>query len=172
MSTVVPPIGKESTSVKTPQPTISEMTKSVVTEAAKEVLQNVIHFMNKLDVNSALEYYSNDSDTRYVENGYLYPSLTALKDAYIKLLPGFEFMDQTVKSWDVIVLSEDAALVTLPMHARVKVKGRPEIEFDFVCSSVVQKRNGKWLLINTHESWLNAAEAMAAMTPPETKKHK
>ena len=165
MSTVVPPTSKETCSIKSAGPVTSELTKSVVADAAKEVLQKVIDHMDQLDVNSALENYSNDPDTRYVENGYLYPSLKAYGEAYLKLVPTLEYLDQTVDSWDIVVLSDEAAVVTLPMHARIKVKDRPEYQFDFICSSVVQKRNGKWLLINTHESWLNAAEAMAAIGP-------
>ena len=172
MSTLVPPIGKKSTSVKGPQPTISEMTKSVVTEAAKEVMQKIILYAEKLDYTSVFQYYSNDPEARHVVNGFLYPSVDAMKNDYDKMVPGIEYTQHSVKSWDVIVLSDDAALMTVPVQMKIKTKSSPEFKFDLVWSCVVQKRNDKWLVVQSHESWLNAAEVMAAMTAPETKKHK
>jgi hypothetical protein len=167
MSTVSPSLSKESPSITKPQPITSDQSnRDLVADAAKEVLQNIIDNMDKLDVNSAFEYFSDDPDTNYTENGFLYPSLTALKEDFNKLIASLEFLDQTVNRWNVMVLSNDAAVVTLSTHARIKAKGRPEYEFDYISSSVVQKRNGKWLLVHGHESWLNAAEVIAAITPP------
>jgi hypothetical protein len=63
------------------------------------------------------------------------------------------------------VLAPDAAAVTLPIHLRIKAKGRPEYKGQYVWSGIVQRRSGTWKLIQSHESWQNAEQIMAAITP-------
>jgi len=143
-------------------------TSAVTADSAKAVAQKIIDYSNKLDFQTAFQYYSADSDTRYIENGSLFPSLAAMKEAYNQIVPTLELLENTVKSWDMIVLNNDAALLTLPIHAKMKAKGRPEYQFDYVWSALIQKRNGKWLLVQSHESWVNAMDVVAAITPPTT----
>ena len=143
-------------------------TSTAAADSAKLVAQKIIEYSNKLDFQTVFQYYSADSDTRYIENGSLYPSLASMKEAYSQLVPTLEILENTVKSWDMIVINNDAVLVTLPIHAKIKAKGRPEYQFDYVWAALVQKRNGKWLLVQSHESWVNANEVVAAITPPTT----
>jgi hypothetical protein len=153
------------------QPSSSEKSNNAASvDSAKAVAQKIIDYSNKLDFATAFQYYSADSDARYIENGAAYPSLAAMKDAYNQLVPALDLLENTVKSWDVVVLNSDAVLFTLPIHAKIKAKNRPEYQFDYVWSAVIQKRNGKWMLIQSHESWVNAAEVMAAIAPPPQNK--
>ena len=140
--------------------------KTAVADSAKAVAQRIIDNSNKLDFEAAFNNYSADADARYTENGTTYPSLAAMKDAYKELMLSFEILQNSVKSWDVMVLDGEAAMVTLPIHAKLKVKDRDAIEIDYVWSALVQKRNGRWLVVQTHESWVNADKAMAALFPP------
>lgn len=137
-----------------------------VLDSAKAVAQKIFDYSNKLDFQSAIAYYSSDSDARFVENGTIYPSLAVLKDAYVQIGPTLDLLENTIKSWDMLLLNTNAVLFNLPVHAKIKAKGRPEYQFDYVWSAVIQKRNGKWMIVHCHESWVNAAEVVAAITPP------
>jgi len=140
-------------------------TNTLAADSAKFVAQKIWEYTNKLDFKTVFQYYSNDSDTRYIENGYLFPSLSALKESYIQITPNLEYYEISAKSWDMIELNNDAVLVNIPSHAKIKAKDRPEYEFDYVWSAVIQKRRGKWLVVQSHESWINAPEVAAAFTP-------
>ena len=139
--------------------------KTVVADSAKAVAQRVIDNSNKLDFESAFRNFSEDADARFTENGITYSSLAAMKDAYKGLMQSFEIIQNNVKSWDVMVVDSEAALVTLPIHAKLKVKDRDAIEVDYVWSGLIQKRNGKWLVVQSHESWVNADKATEALFP-------
>lgn len=140
--------------------------KSVIVDSAKAVLTKVFDYSNKLNYNAALKFYSADSDTRYVDNGTIYSSLEAMKVAYDQVGPTMELVENTIKSWDAVVLANNAVAFTLPINLRLKAKGRPEYAGQFVWSGILQQRNGKWLIIQSHESWLNYADVVAALTSP------
>ena len=140
--------------------------KTVVADSAKAIAKRVIDNSNKLDFEAAFSNYSSDADARFTENGNTYASLDAMKAAYKDLMVSLEIVQNEVKSWDVMVIDAEAAMVTLPIHGKLKVKGRDAIEVDYVWSGLIQKRNGKWLVVQSHESWVNADKAMAALFPP------
>lgn len=143
-------------------------TNTVAADSAKAVAKKIIDYSNKLDFQTVFQYYSDDSDARYIENGSLFPSLAAMKEAYTKIVPTIDLLENTVKSWDMITLNNDAVLLTLPIHAKIKAKERPEYQFDYIWSALIQKRNEKWVLVQSHESWVNAMDVIAAITPPAT----
>ena len=145
------------------EPTID---KTAVADSAKAVVQRVLDNASKLDFEAAFSNYSADADARFTENGISYYSLAAMKDAYHELIPSFEINQNNIKSWDIMVVDNEAAMVTIPIHAKLKVKDRDAIEIDYVWSGLVQKRNGKWLVVQSHESWVNADKAMASLFPP------
>ena len=74
------------------------------------------------------------------------------------------------------MLADDAASFTLPMHFSIKAKGRPSYSGQYVWSGVVQRRAGTWQIIQSHESWLNFDQVIAALAPapgkPDTAKGK
>jgi hypothetical protein len=138
---------------------------TAVADSARAVARRIIDNSNKLDFAAAFQDYSADADARYVENGMLYPSLEALKKAYAELTPGLELVANSVDSWDVQILGAEAASVTLPIHLRIKGKGRPEYAGQYVWSGIVQRRGGRWQLVQSHESWPNAEKVFAAIMP-------
>lgn len=149
-----------------PASTFTEAQKTAIADSARVVVQKVFDYSNKLDYKTALQFYSADADTRYIDNGSIYPSLAAMKDAYDQVGPTMELVENKVSSWDAVVLAEDAVAFTLPIRLRLKAKGLPEYEGNFVWSGIVQKRNGEWKIIQSHESWQNYAEVIAALSPP------
>ena len=121
--------------------------REAVAAAAKNVVETVLQKVNHLDFAGAFAVYSNDPDARFIENGVLAPSLDALKREYAELGPTLEFLENKVDSETVLVLAEDGAAVTVPVHFRIKAKGRPEYAGQYVWSVIVQRRNGTWQLV-------------------------
>lgn len=155
------------TSCQQQNPALTEEQKTRITDSARQVVEKVLRLSNRLDFQSALDHYSGDPDARYIENGSVFPSLKVMRSAYEQFGSIIETLENRVDRWDSMVLSEDAVLFVLPFHFTIKAKGLPEYNGAYMWSAVVQKRYGKWTIVHTHESWLNFAEAMAALTPPD-----
>jgi hypothetical protein len=149
----------------------TEEQKNKVADSARQVVQYIIDNANKLDFNTALNVYSTDPDAAFIENGTLYTN-DALHKVYAEMGPTLELLEQRPDRWDILVLAKDAVIVTIPFQFRAKGKGLAEYNGHYAWSGVVQKRNGKWMLVHSHESWQNFAEAMAALTPPPPKDKK
>ena len=150
-------------------PSASEFTdaqRTAVADSAKAVAKRIIENSNQLNFSAAFEDYAADPDTRYVENGVLFPSLDSLKQSYAEFVPILELVRNSVDAWDVTVLGPDAAVVTLPIHLTIKAKGRPQAAGQYVWSAVMQRRAGRWKAIQTHESWQNPEKLLAALMPP------
>jgi ketosteroid isomerase-like protein len=143
----------------------SDRRKGDVADSAKAVAQRVIDNSNRMDWAAVFRNYSNDPDAKYVENGVVYPSLQALEKAYAEFGPTLELVTNSVDAWDVVVLGPEAASVMLPIHLRIKAKGRPEAQGQLVWSAVIQRRNGRWQVVQSHESWQNAQQLLAALAP-------
>jgi hypothetical protein len=149
--------------------TLTEAQKAAMVDSAKAVVQRMLSNADKLDFGAYFNEYAADADARFVENGSLHPSLDEMKKAYADLQPAFESLHNIPDSWDMIVLGSDAVLITMPKHFIFKPKGLPEYKAQSVWSGVVQRRGGKWVIVHSHESWLNPEQIMAAFVPPPTK---
>ena len=136
--------------------------------SAKAVVATIFQKSNQLDFAGALALYSSDPDARYVENGVVAPSLDALKQEYAELGPTLESINNTLDSGTTLVLDRDAVAVTVPVHFRIKAKGRPEYSGQYAWSGIVQRRHGTWQLVQSHESWVHADQVMEAITPAPT----
>lgn len=148
---------------------LSDAQRGAVADTARMIVQDVFNKSNRLDFMAALTSYSPDADARYIENGVLIPSFDALKKEYAELGPTLDSLANTVDSLNVLVLATDAAAVTAPVHFRIKAKGRPAYTGQYVWSGIVQRRRGAWKIVQSHESWVNAQDVMAALAPPSTK---
>jgi len=153
-----------------PQPTtLTDTQKAAIADSAKTVVQLMLANANKLDFVAYFNHYSADPDGRYIENGSLYPSLEAMKKNYADSSPLYESLNCTPDAWDMIVPSSDAVVITMPFHFSFKPKGLPEYKAQGVWTGVVQRRSGKWAIIQSHESWIDPEKVMAALLPPQPK---
>ena len=142
--------------------------KTLIVDSATSVVKKVFEYSNKLEYKTALQFYSENAEARFVDNGTIL-TLADLKAAYDQVGPTMELVENTVERWDAVILGPEAVAFTLPIQLRLKPKDRPEYKGQFVWSGIVQKQNGKWLIVQSHESWLNYAEAVAALTQPVAK---
>jgi hypothetical protein len=151
------------------QKPLTDAQKAAIADSAKAVVQSMLDHADKLDFQGYFDGYATDADVRCIENGSLHPSLDFMKKAYAELQPAFESLQNTPDSWEITVLSSDAVVITMPKHFTFKPKGLPEYKAQSVWSGVLQHRGGKWAIIQSHESWLNPEQIMAAFVPPPTK---
>jgi len=144
---------------------LSDAQRTQIADSTRQVVQRIVNYANKLDFTSALSFYSTDADARFVENGTILP-LAALREQYEELAQNLDLLENKIDDWNIVVLSADAVSITLPVHFKIKAKGLPEYNGQYIWSGILQKRNEQWKLVQCHESWLNYAEAMDALTPP------
>lgn len=147
---------------------LTELERRSVTDSAKLIVQKVFNASNNLEFMNGLDHYSGDADTYYINNGTIL-SLQDLKESYSLIGPSVELLENSIDRWHSTVLSENTVAFTLPIHLRIKLKGIPEYKGQLTWSGIVQKRNEKWMVIQSHESWLNCAEVMKALTPAANK---
>ena len=99
----------------------------------------------------------------YTNNGTIL-TLDDLKKSYNQIGSSVEVLENTINSWNSIVLSKNTVAFTLPISIKIKLVGIPEYNGHLVWSGIVQKRNEKWMIIQSHESWLNCLEVASALT--------
>jgi hypothetical protein len=143
---------------------LTESAKKEIIDSAKFTVQKVFECSNKLEFMNGLNYYSGDYDAYYTNNGTIL-SLNDLKESYGQIGSSVEILENSIDHWNSTVLSKNTVAFTLPIHLRIKLKGIPEYNGQLVWSGIVQKRNGAWMIIQSHESWLNCAEVTTALSP-------
>ena len=78
----------------TNQESLTDSQRQTAIDSAKAVAQKVLAYPDKLDFKTVFQYYSDDSDARYVENGQLYPSPQVVKDNYDQIGPNHSVFTQ------------------------------------------------------------------------------
>jgi hypothetical protein len=144
---------------------IDDEEKNEIIESAKLTVQKVFEYSNNLKFIEGLDFYSEDVHNYYTNNGVIL-SLDELKKSYSQIGSSVEILENSIDSWNSTVLSKNMVAFTLPIHLRIKLKGLPEYTGQLVWSGIVQKRNGDWLIIQSHESWLNCVEVTTALSQP------
>ena len=143
--------------------TMTMQEKNKIVESAKETVQKIFDYSNNLDFITGLSLYSDDSDVYFTNNGTIH-SLQDLKESYKQIGSSVELLENSIDSWNATVLSKEAVSFTLSIHLKLKLKNIPEYSGELVWSGIVQKRKGKWLVVQSHESWLNCAEVVQALS--------
>ncbi|MFD2568241.1 hypothetical protein [Pseudotenacibaculum haliotis] len=153
-------------SCETQKKSLSDQDKNLIIESAKVTVQKVFDASNNLKFLDGLNYYSGDDDAYYVNNGTLL-NLDDLKKSYSQIGPSVQRLENTIQSWNSTILSENTVAFTLPILLKIKLDGIPEYTGQLIWSAIVQKRNEKWVIIQSHESWLNCVEVASALTASE-----
>ena len=147
-----------------PENQLTEAQTQEITNSATEVVKKVFEYSNKMDFETGLNHYSENSNSYFITDGIMH-SLTDLKKEYKNIGPSVEELHNTIESWNVQVLSPDVVTFTLPVKLKLKLKGIPEFNGQLVWSATLQKKEDQWMIVQSHESWLNCAEVAAALTP-------
>ncbi len=143
---------------------LTEVEKQEIAYAAREVVKKVFEYSNNMDFETGLNHYSETSNSYYITDGKVH-SLPDLKKAYQEIGPAVEELHNTIESWNVQVLSPDIVTFTLPVKLKLKLKGIPEFNGQLIWTATLQKQVDRWVIVQSHESWLNCADVAAALTP-------
>jgi uncharacterized membrane protein YvbJ len=149
----------------------------LIIDSTTQIIQKLIDADNKnfkFDSSSIAlikSYYSADPDIRHIGHGRLITSLNAMIDSMAKY-SGFretvEYFEEKPDRMDVVILSSNAVSITVPCEWKMKVIGLPEYNGTEVMSFILQKRDGRWMIIQSHISDPNICEAIAALMPPKS----
>lgn len=142
---------------------LTDLEKELIINSAKETVQKVFESSNNLKFMNGLNYYSGDSDAYYTSNGAIL-TLADLKKSYKQIGASVEILKNSINNWNSTFISENTVAFTLPIDLKIKLVGIPEYNGKLVWSGIVQKRNGNWIIIQSHESWLDCVEAVSALT--------
>jgi hypothetical protein len=142
---------------------LTELEKKTIINSAKLTVQKVFESSNNLKFTDGLNYYSGDSDAYYTSDGTI-NTLAELKNSYRQIGPSVEILKNSIKSWNSTLISKNTVAFALPVDLKIKLVGIPEYNGKLVWSGIVQKRNGHWIIIQSHESWLNCVEVASALT--------
>ena len=143
---------------------LSEDQTSEIINAATAVVKKVFEYSNNMDFETELNHYSDNSKSYYVTDGIMH-SLADLKKAYKNIGPSVEELHNTIESWNVQVLSSNIVTFSLPVKLKLKLKGIPEYTGQLIWTATLQKQDEQWIIVQSHESWLNCAEVAAALVP-------
>ena len=144
----------------------SELTEAQIQQITKSttaLVKKVFGYSNNGDFESGLNHYSESSNSYFIMDGMMH-SLADLKKSYKEIGPAVEYLHNTIESWNVHVLSPDIVTCTLPVKLKLKLKGIPEYTGQLIWTATLQKKEDQWMIVQSHESWLNYAEVAAAMT--------
>lgn len=147
-----------------PENQLTKAQKAEITTSATRVVKKVFEYSNNLDFETGLNFYSETSNSYFITDGLMH-SLKDLKKAYKDIGPSVEELHNTIESWNVKVLSPDIVVFTLPVKLKLKLKGIPEFNGQLVWTATLQKQKDQWMIIQSHESWLNCSDVAAALTP-------
>lgn len=149
-------------SCQSPENQITEVQKQEIINSATEVVRKVFEYSNNMDFETGLNHYSETSNSYFITDGIMH-SLADLKENYKNIGPYVEDLHNKIESWNVKVLSPEIVTFTLPVKLKLKLKGTPEFEGQLVWTATLQKQENRWMIVQSHESWLNCAEVTAAM---------
>lgn len=147
-----------------PEKPLTEAQTQEIINSSTEVVKKVFEYSNNMDFETGLDHYSNSSDSYFITDGKMH-SLSDLKKAYKEVGPSVEELHNEIENWNVQVLSPDAVTFTLPVKLMLKLKGIPEFNGQLVWTATLKKQENQWIIVQSHESWLNCAEVAAALTP-------
>jgi uncharacterized membrane protein YvbJ len=156
---------------------LTDEESKLIIDSTTQIIQELIDADNKnfkFDSSTIAlmkRYYSADPDIRHIGHGLLMTSLNAMIDSmlsYSSFRETVEYFEEKPESIDVVVLSSNAVSITVPCQWKMKVIGLPEYNGKEVMSFILQKRNGRWMIIQSHISDPNICEAMAALLPPKS----
>lgn len=145
---------------------ISESQQRQIIQSAANVVSKIFEASNNKQFLQGLDYYSDDKNAFFVSAGSI-QSLSDLKISYAAAGAGVEELHNEILEWNSKVLSPELISFTLPVRLRLKLKGIEEYTGTIIWSAILQKTDDQWLVVQSHESWLNAAEVAQALNPQQ-----
>jgi len=145
---------------------LTDTEKKKIIETTSSIVSKIFEASNNKRYLQGLDYYSDASDAYFVSSGSI-KSLDELKESYVIAGASVEDLHNDILEWNVKVLSAELVSFTLPVKLRLKFKGIKEYTGQLFWSAILQKAGDQWLVVQSHESWLDAVEMANALAKKE-----
>ncbi len=138
--------------------------RAAVEDSVRTIVTSVFDAATHLDAHAFVQRYAQDSAI-IVDNGATYTPQTYVPagEAVYKAISALQSKPSAIH---IAVLGADAAAAIAPFRWTITSKTGTSVSGDGVWSGVLERRNGTWAIISSHESETNLAALAAAMTPP------
>ncbi|MEP1445736.1 MAG: nuclear transport factor 2 family protein [Paraglaciecola sp.] len=143
---------------------LSKAEKQKIIETTSSIVDQIFEAANNKQFLRGLDYYSDDENAFFVSDGQI-NSLDDLKKSYAAVGSSVEDLHNDIIEWNAKVLSAELVSFTLPVKLRLKITGIPEYTGQIIWSALLQNVDGQWLVVQSHESWLDCAKVAKALTP-------
>ena len=137
--------------------------KAQVINESTLIVQKIFNASNEMRFLEGLNFYSDEDDALFVTEGKA-KNLKELKEEYKVAGALVEDLENTILQWHTKVLSDKTVLFTLEVQLRLKLKDYEEYTGKLTWTATLQKYNDKWLVVQSHESWMDVAEMIKAFS--------
>ena len=142
---------------------LTDEQKAQVINESTLVVQKIFNASNEMRFLEGLNFYADEDDALFVTDGKA-KNLKELKEEYKVAGALVEDLENTILKWHTKVLSDKTVLFTLEVQLRLKLKDNKEYTGKLTWTATLQKYNDKWLVVQSHESWMDAAEMIKAFS--------
>lgn len=142
---------------------LSKSEQTQIIKASSSVVKGIFEAANRKRFLDGLDYYVDGENAFYVSDGKI-NSLNDLRESYKAIGPSVDVIHNEILAWNAIVLSSELVSFTLPVALTLKLKNTPEYTGKIIWSAVLQKQGEQWLVVQSHESWLNCAEVAKVLS--------
>jgi len=131
---------------------MTDAQRQAVAQEVKSQADSIVATLSQLKTHPYLDQLAvNDA---YVENGTYYPTRDSLLSTVGHLTTMFKSMDL---QWDgaphINVLGQDAAVFSAAFHEVAQPLTGEPMKLHGVWTAVYQRANGRWGIVQAHESW-------------------
>ena len=142
---------------------LTDEQKAQVTNESTLVVQKIFNASNEMRFLEGLNFYADEEDALFVTDGKA-KNLKELKEEYEVAGALVEDLENTILQWHTKVLSDKTVLFTLEVQLRLKLKDYEEYTGKLTWTATLKKYDDKWLVVQSHESWMDVAEMIKAFS--------
>jgi hypothetical protein len=132
---------------------MTDAQRAAVADTVRQQTDAFIAAFNHMDASVFIEQTA--TIEAFAESGTLYPSADSLARQVRGFVAGIRSLDVGWDQLHVTVLAPDAGVVTGTFHENVVDKAGKTTKFHGAWSGVYQRRDGKWRIVQAHESYTN-----------------
>lgn len=129
---------------------LTEAQRTAITDSVEQVVHRALDAANRRDAAGFLSAYEEDAVMAY--NGVIYStkdSYRAALDSVWQAVSGVETRPMTLRT---MVLGPDEAVTMVPFALTLSAKSGQEVTGQGVYTMLLQRRQGAWRILRSHES--------------------
>ncbi len=134
-----------------------------IADTAAGVVQKVFTAVNQMDAKGLLDVYA--SDAVMADNGILYSTRETYRAAIDSGWGGLQGINAHTTSVRTMVAAPDVAVAMAPYVFTILGKSGKQVSGQGVFTALVQRREGRWQIIRSHESDAHLDQLMQQLGP-------